>query len=486
MFSGIVNCFFAFQLTGLPMKNSKLLDILDTFDPSQLTAFKDFLVSPYFNKREILSAFYAQLLEEGRPIRPTKISIFEQLFPGQKYDDKQIRYLMSDLCKLAEAFLLHERYRNQAQKRRLDLATIYNEKKLDKYYRQEVRKLESYFANNTYRDALYFEDHLHFSMLKDTHFQQMRVRRFDDNLQWASDDLDRYYFLQKLRHACIMLDRQAIITADYQLAISEDWLRHLQAKGFFGELIIELYHTILLSALEEDKDVHFTKLKQLLAGDSTVIPNQELADIYRFAINYCARKIRKGEAKFVEEALSLYVKGIESQLFLEENHLSPWTFTNVVKLALRLARYDWIASFIPTYAPLLPPGFQENALHYNYAELYYYTKDFDQALTHLNQVAYDDINYTLGARVMLAKIYFETDAENALLSLLAAFSVFLKRNKNISSNIKHTYLNFCDLLFQLVRRKPKKMKDLKQKIVQTHLLTDRAWLLDAYQAVNNS
>lgn len=465
------------------MKNSKLLDILKTFDPNQLSAFKDFLASPYFNKREILRSFYAILLQKGVPTFPSKAIIFQALFPGQKYEDKQVRYLMSDLCKLAEAYLLNERYASQDLKQQLDLAAIYNEKKLDKYYRQEVRKLESFFAKNTYRDAVFFEDHLRFSMIKDTHFQQMRVRRFDDNLQWVSDDLDRYYFLQKLRHACIMLDRQAIITADYELAISDAWLLHLKEKAFFGELIIEMYHTILLSALEEEHESHFTKLKQLLDGDAAPIPNEELADIYRFAINYCARKIRKGEAKYVEEALSLYIKGIDSKIFLEENHLSPWTFTNVVKLALRLARYEWIATFIPTYAPLLPASFQENALHYNYAELYYYTKDFDQALTHLNQVAYDDINYTLGARVMLAKIYFETDAENALLSLLAAFNVFLKRNKNISSNIKYTYLNFCDLLFQLMRRKPKKMKDLKQKITETNPLTDRAWLLEAYQKI---
>lgn len=256
---------------------------------------------------------------------------------------------------------------------------------------------------------------------------------------------------------------------------------HLQQANFFGETIIEIYFTILMSAMEEGEEQHFSKLKQLLANQPDNIPSGELADMYRFAINYCARKIRKGQSKYVEEALDLYVTGIDSRLFLEENYLSPWTFTNVVKLALRLKRYEWIAAFIPKYAQLLPPNFRENALHYNYAELYYYTQDFDQALEHLNQVAYADLNYHLGARVMLAKIYYETAEENALLSLLAAFSVFLKRNKNISSNIKHTYLNFCDLLFQLLRRNPKKMENLKAKIEKTSLLTDRDWLLQAYE-----
>jgi len=232
-----------------------------------------------------------------------------------------------------------------------------------------------------------------------------------------------------------------------------------------------------MSSLEADEVQHFQDLKEILVTTSNQINNKDLADIYRFAINYCARKIRNGRNEYLEEALGLYIRGIESAVFLEDEYLSPWTFTNVVKLALRLQRFEWIAEFIPKYAPSLPPDFQENVLHYNYAELYFYTKDYDRALTHLNQVAFDDLNYSLGARVMLAKIYQERGEENALLSLLAAFSVFLKRNRHISANIKHTYLNFCDLLFQLIRRSPKKIQGIRNRIEETNLLTDRGWLL---------
>lgn len=468
------------------MKTSKLVSILSTFTTQEVRAFKLFVKSPYFNQNDRLTQLLDLLIPGeiwDQSSSLGKADLHQQLFPGQGFVDKRMRYLFTDLSRLAEQFLLEQFYCSRGIQQQLDLAHICNERKLPKLYRQLIRKMEDHFSNQVGRDVRYFEQRLAFAMVKEEQFQQQRLRKFDENLQWVSDDLDRYYFLQKLRQACMMMDRQAILTANYELGISAAWLQHLAAQSFFGELIVEIYHTILLSALEEEDESHFQRLKIMLTGNTAAVTNTDLADIFRFAINYCARKIRKGKTQYVEEALNLYIAGIESQLFLEDDYLSPWTFTNVIKLALRLERFAWIADFIPTYAPSLPPKFQENALHYNYAELYYYTKDLDNALLHLNQVAFEDLNYSLGARVLLAKIYYETDEESALLSLLAAFSVFLKRNKHISSDIKRTYLNFCDLLFQVVRRNSKKILGLRRQIEETELLTDRTWLLSVYEGV---
>ena len=158
-------------------------------------------------------------------------------------------------------------------------------------------------------------------------------------------------------------------------------------------------------------------------------------------------------------------------------------FTNIVKLSLRLKRYEWVEPFIREYAPQLPVAFRENALHYNLAELFYYTHRNDDAQQHLIKVAYSDLNYYLGARVMLAKIYYESGHTEPLLSLIAAFMIFLKRNKQISADLKQTYLNFCDILFQLTRPHPKKMVLLGETIRNTSLLTDRSWLMAQYEGL---
>ena len=94
--------------------------------------------------------------------------------------------------------------------------------------------------------------------------------------------------------------------------------------------------------------------------------------------------------------LDLYVKGIENKSLFDESYLSHWTYSNVVKLALRLERYEWIESFISEYTGSLPPQYREDAQYYNLAELYYHKHDYDKVLDNLNQLHFTDLHYHLG------------------------------------------------------------------------------------------
>ncbi|MEM1119719.1 MAG: hypothetical protein AAGJ18_04685, partial [Bacteroidota bacterium] len=93
------------------------------------------------------------------------------------------------------------------------------------------------------------------------------------------------------------------------------------------------------------------------------------------------------------------------------------------------------------------------------------------------QVQYSDIFYNLGAKTMLIKIYVETDEKEALLSLIASFTIYLKRNKKIASNIKQTYLNFTSLIYKILKAKPYQLATIREEIRTIPLLTDRRWLL---------
>ena len=78
---------------------------------------------------------------------------------------------------------------------------------------------------------------------------------------------------------------------------------------------------------------------------------------------------------------------------------------------------------------------------------------------------------------MLIKIYYEIDEEEALLSLIASFTIYLKRNKKIASNIINTYLNFTSLTYQIIKAKPNKLPAILEKIKTIEPLTDRRWLI---------
>lgn len=464
------------------MGNRKIIALLSSFQPAEMRDFRDFVDSPYFNRKEELGRLLEALNETVLAREEDAVSkeeIYARLFPDAPYDDKHFRYLTSDLAKLAERFLVLQHYETDDSRREIDLLQCYVERNLEKGYARQKRSAEQALAEAPIAQTERYHRRMLLSEIEENRFVRQLKRTYNPHVEKASRQLDQYYFAKKLHLSCAMLDRQAFIQGNYEPNLSEELLTHLRHNDFFGQKLIAFYYTILQALQDESNETHYRELRRLLFHPSPEIARSDLKGFFLYGINYCARKIRQGKASYVEEALDLYTEGIGQEILLENGYLSPWTFTNVVKLALRLRRYAWIEKFIQSFAEKLPEEFRQNALHYNLAELYYYTKRYDEALPHLNQVALSDLNYHLGTRVMLAKIYFEQDEEEALLSLIAAFSIFLKRNKKISQDLKKTYLHFCELLFEIIRSGPDRMEALRRKIEDTPLLTDRGWLLEA-------
>jgi hypothetical protein len=470
--------------TNLILKNSILVASLRACQAHELNALQRFVASPYFNRQAERVALLGHLLRFW-PDFPSqdiqKEAVFAAIFPDKPFDDKQLRYLISDLNALIEQFWLVEKSTAPGRSADLTLLDCLEERGLEKSYRQLSRRFESRFEESLPRDRAFFYDRFRFAGLEEKRFARSRKRQFDKSIQDVAGYLDRYYYLERLRTACAMLDRQTILSGAYDPGLSAEWLQHLRERDFFGEPVIRLFYRIWQALSDEKDEARYRELRAELAAQAPDVPPEDLTDIYFFAINYCARKIRQGLEPFAAEALDLYTTGIERGILLGKGELSPWTFANVVKLSLRLKLFERVETFIRQYAPVLPVGYRENALHYNLAELFYYTKRPGEAQAHLNQVAYSDLNYYLGARVMLAKIYYESGDIEPLLSLLAAFIIFLKRNKELSGDLKETYLNFCDILFQLARRNPKKMAVLGEQIEKTTLLTDRGWLKEMFE-----
>lgn len=461
------------------MQKNKLILLLKTLKEGEMSRLHTFLAADFYNKDEDVCQLFA-FLRAHYPSFPassvTKEQVFHHVYPAQAYDDKQFRYLMSRLNKLAECFLSLQHFETHPYQQQLDLLEALSRRGLEKSYRQADKTLAIALEARQEDSGSFFLAQFQRAEIKEQYFGGQHLRRFDENIQAASTQLDRYYYLHRLRISCAMLDRQTIFQAQYSLNLSAGWAHHLEEQGFFGEPVIRLYYIIYQALSDEAEESYFEKLKTSIAEEAGQVPMKDLREIYLFAINYCARKIRQSKALYVEDALKLYQSGIEEGILIEEGVLSPWAFTNVVKLLLRMKQYAQIETFIERYAPLLPEAFRDNALHYNLAELYYYTGRFGEAQEQLHQVAFSDLNYYLGGRVLLAKIYHETQAEEALLALLASFTIFLKRNKELSSDLKHTYLNFCKLLFQIVRSSPSRWNKICTQIQSAELLTDRTWL----------
>lgn len=484
------------------MENSKLLQLLNAFDLPMLRAFHEFVTSPYFNKDQDLVRLYdylRQQLAKGFPkekivrheeraslgVTPVlskektgRQVVYASLYPEKPYDEMQLNRLMSRLLQLAERFVSIWRYEQRGVLPDCMALEYYVEAHLDKLYTFACEKVKSKLARQPLRNGTWYYQQFLLSDIAERHFSAQHLRRYDHHLQEASDHLDTWFLSQKLYYLCAMLDRQKILSTPYRQSFMEAVRDHLEQHDYQTTPPVAVYGHLLQTLSGTTDSDHFQKLKELVYDSDQHFTKAEVKDLFYFAINFCINKFRQGGKEYAEDLVELYDRGLQKGVLLEDGLISPWTYKNMVKLGLGLRRFEWVERFITDYSFKLPGDQREDAFHFNLADLFYHKKDYRSALFHLNQVDFTDIHYSLGAKTMLIKIYYETSETEAFLSLLSSFNIYLRRNKLISKEIKLAYLNFTAILQKIYGADKERRKALAEKIKKAPQLTDRNWLLE--------
>ena len=459
------------------MNNSKLIELLSAFDKREWRRFEEFLESPYFNKA-------AEMIHLAKRVKTAietkegmnKKSLFESFSNGADLSDKKMNHLLSQLLKLAEQFLGIEQVQKEGTTQ--FVLTALDHKALSKHYNFLFEKERSRLQATKVRDASLQLKIYQMENLEANRISRTSVRKYNPHVQQTADALDRFYLMEKLRCTCYMLTSQLVLATSYNLELVSELERFLDSNPIPEDaVVLQAYHRIFKMLTREDADSDFEGLSGLLFNSPELFRDGELAELFQYAINFCNLRIMKGEEVYVQRALDLYIAGVEQGILLDQGKLSPWHYKNIIKLALRSKRYEWTEGFIKTHTQLMDPVYRQDAYNFNLAELYYYTNRYDLAMDQLNRVEFTDVHYNLGAKVMLAKIYFENEAQDALESLLHAFKTYLHRNKLISNDLRRTYLNFIRTLQQVQKVVPEKRDGLKQKVETMRLITEKNWLL---------
>ncbi len=464
------------------MENSKLLQLMSTFDTPMWRALQEFIASPYFNKDQDLVRLCHYLKQQGAKAFPkgktTRQAVFASVYPEKIYDEMQLNRLMSRLLQLTERFISIWRYEQRGVLPDCLALEYYVESHLDKLYPFAYERVKARLSDQPLRNSDFYYQQFLLSDIAERHFSAQNLRRYDHQLQEVSDNLDIWFIAQKLYYLCAMLDREKILATPYQQTFLEALHDHLEKYDYQHVPPVAIYTHLLMALSGKDDSAHFQSFKTLVYNSDQHFSKSEVKDLFYFAINFCINKFRQGGKEYAEDLMELYDRGLQKGVLLEDGLISPWTYKNMVKLGLGLRRFEWVERFITEYSFKLPADQREDAFHFNLADQFYHKKDYRSALSHLNQVEFTDIHYSLGAKTMLIKIYYETMETEAFLSLLSSFNIYLRRNKLISKETKSAYLNFTTILQQIHGAGKEKQKALAEKIKKAPQLTDRNWLLE--------
>lgn len=467
------------------MYTSKLVDVFYSLSKFQLRALRKFVKSPYHNKREdVISLF--ELMDntphENR-IALRKQKVFAKLFGKGKYKAEKVDYVMSFFFKIIEQFLIHQNTVADKTKAEITLMEEYRKLALPKHFQQSLNLAKKWQEKNPLRDIDYHENAFEIEFQQYL-FVSLQQRDATKNLQELSTKLDLRFLSRKLKDACRLLAHQAVAKQQYDFGLLDTILPYLEkSPELLEHPSIALYYYYYQAAVEEEEaesERYFQKFKTTFLQSTSAFEDIEVKDLYIIAVNFCIKKSNVGKTEYLHELFDFYDAGLRLNMLLSNNgKLSPFTFNNITKLAIRLDKIAWTEEFIVDYKGLVDKQYHDTYIHNAYSMLYFAQGKYEETMTRLQQVDYKELFITMDAKVLLVKVYYILDEYDVLESFLNSFKVFLRR-KDIVAYHRESYKNFIRLTQKLINLPPfdkeGKVKLFKE-IEGIQKLLEKKWLL---------
>ncbi len=467
------------------MKNNPLLLVLPSLSAKERRLCRQWLATPLHNKRQDVRDLYDYLLTFLQQKRlPDKSLLWKVLYPKMPYDDAKMRQVIHLLWGAVEDFILYQQLQLHPLEQDHLRLTAWRSRQLPSLLDKTLAKSKKRKQQQAIQNWQYWRHHYQLERWQ-FEIDERAERSTALNVQELSDALDLQYFADKLRLACRLYARLVVFKMDYQPRMLSVVLEQVKQEQYDRIPAIGVYYHcyLALTSSEETAALHFDALLLLLQEQATLFPAQELRELYLLAINYTIKQFNTGANSYLAKAYALYQRGIEGGYLLEEGCLTPFTYTNVVSLGLELQDFAWTEMFIHTYKDRLLPADDRSIFGECLAKWYYAQQQYAKAQALLATIQVKDILRMLSCKLLLARIYYETDEWGALESLLGSLQQYLRR-KEVVGYHKKNYKNIVHFMQQLLRLNPfdrPARAALLAAVEAEPVLTWRAWFVGVLQ-----
>lgn len=472
------------------MIKNKLYTLLQTFSKQDLNQLRKFLESPFFNENPDLVRLFNLFEEHFQADREPsgdpdaqKQRIWKRLFKKRPYKDIVLRRLFSDLTRLSLEYLSYRQIQKDPLYQSRHTLTAINEAALHKHFEGVVRQSQQQAEKLGLRNAYYHLHTFQIALQQHQHVEAFRKKLSSfEHLESADYHLDCFYFTQKLKNYCDILGYRKTISTEGNIRMLPSFLKHLDQENYTSEPSVKAYYLTALMLLHPEEETYFQQMKKVLDEESQFFSKKELLNLFIHLINYIIdTKINIGRSEYFEELFSIYQTALVKEFIIDDEVLDPHHYKNIITVGLFVKEFDWVEQFIKDYTPTLPKVDQENALTYNLAKVYFHKKQYEKVIELLQRVEYQNLNYSLGGKLMLLKTYYELNEFLALDSLTDSFRIYLRRNKLISREVKQQYLNVLRFVKRLSNVAPfdtKSIEKIRTQINNCKALADKNWILE--------
>ena len=465
------------------MYKSKLIRLFQSLDDTEARQFKKWVYSPIHNKHKDVCKLYDYLFskQEIDPHYTERTKVFAFLYPKESFNMPRLRHIMSFATDVLEAFIQYKETSMSKENRDIHLLRSFRRRNLKKEAEKQQKYIRKELAKQPIQnEAFYWLNYKleveQFIMLSDGD------RPENTNLQVVMNSASVVFVLSILRYACNCISHQNLYKQSYQIPFIEAIVAAIQNNAYQDIISIQIYYACYVSLMQPEQVESYQKLRRYLDEYPQILPANEYKQVYEMALNFCIKRLNKGDKIYAEEAFRLYMKGIDNKILLEKDILSHFAYKNIVAIGLYLNKTAAIKRFIEKGGELLHPDYRENYIHYNTAKYYFSNREYDMARGLLISMDYDDIFMTVDAKMMMLKMYVMQGEFDLMESFVKSFAQFLRRKSQLSYHRKG-FLNTLRLTKKLIYAFTKKEKaQLLEEISETNPLPEKKWLLEQLNA----
>ena len=459
------------------MIKSDLIQIFKKLTKQDRRNLRQFVRSPYFNRREEVALLYEYIhknIDVNQSVLEKEIA-FCFIFPtGIEYLAAQMDYTMSFLLQVIRAYLIQDELEKETIHNRLRLHKALDSRGLHKFAQKELDATKLAIQDSTFKNAGFHR--LEYDILLSEYLVLARGKRSNIlPLQSLSDALDAYYLAETLRLATEMQSHVRVSQRPYQQPLLKSVLPHFEqynAQPAVAAYYL-VYHCFDDTSVEVT-EANFRQLKLILETQATLFPPVELRSLYLSAINYCIRRVNLNHTQYHAEILSLYKIGLMNGALMENGLLSAISYRNIAVMAIKMNEFQWTAQFLEQYRMMLPEKDRKNWYEFYQAVMYYKQGNFSDAIDLLRPLKFNEPSFNLDARCMMMQIYYQISETKVLESFLDSTKMFLLRHE--VGYVKANYENFIKYLKKILLLKPNDLVErakLKLEIESVEYIYDK-------------
>lgn len=475
------------------MLKHKVLDIFKTFSGSDVTNFRLFLNSPYFNKSKKLLKLYDLLIKfypDFSSPNLKKEKLMKKISPDLPYNNSTTLNLFSDLYESAERYLFQTAIELKELKNQDVLREELFRRKLGKMIVSSINKSNVLLNSRKDLDSEYFVNN--YWLLNDTinHLNIFLPRTKDSigfHLKLLSArgmNLSFYYIKEMIQGFLNVLS----LEMSYNIDTDKNFYKKLFKRLNFQELIrlsieesdnkevtrlFKIYLGMYLTFENNDNKKYYFDYKKLLTDNVGYLSIDEIRFHTICLIRYC--KLRTSEAKnvleFERELFEVYKYIVKNKYYRTAvSEFFPYElYRLILQLSLKLKKYKWAFDFIKNNKNKLQENIRENIYYFSLAEYYFYTGKYEETLKYIHKIKLEYFMLKVDLKKLLLKTYYELGLFENALSLIDSYKHFLANDKTLSAVKKIRERSFVNFVNYIIRYRISKKTDYRVKLINESL-----------------